>query len=863
MQLFSDNIKLIGGDSLGIFDFLTKLKVQYVMQGNNNVPVWSTQKDKQFVTEGFNRVVWVYSCVGAISSAVSSVPWLLYRKVRGGRLIEINDHPILTMLNNRANPYMSSKDFLDYWATYLAIEGKFYAEYSNPSMPTAMFPLYPHNVYPIPSRKEFIAGYEYKLDETIRYAPDEILWSKFNDPLDIYQGQSPIRALARTIDTENEAVDWNKTTLQNAGIPAGVFSVSNPSPELSQKLEEEWKKRYGGGSNARKPLILNSDKAQYLPLGLSPVDMDFLNQRKVNRIEICSAFGVPSQIVGDPEGQTYSNYGEAQKAFWENTVISKYLEHIKDKLQSDLLPRFSDSLELRYDLSGVGALKENEDKKAVRVMNLWKAGLITRNEGRYALDYEDATNGDVFFNEIGQIQTQDQQQTDQIKSALKEISPEIEFEITPAPFYDDEEDQEDEVDVESDGQNITITINNLIEKALKKKDITNFPKLDDNETITLKNSQYDLFPLDYAENIRLNYPQIWDKGGNIQGNDTYRVIRNIRQENRSAEELTANDQDIIKMREAWSARHFEDYRLNGVVAQIKWHMIGSRGLDHMKAVIDEAKKKIDDNKSMRMMKTEEQIDYFKSFDGQREKFVVKTRKELEKFFEDENAKIQRQIKNANPASVVSIINSIIDNDKVRLGKILTAMNIAVIDEFGKRVTNELTSKKMQTKEFDVYSEDVMNWIKLNIANAVTYVTDTTKREINDIITDGILLGWGIGQEDQEDTIAFAIGQLYLDKIIPNRSETIARTEVNTASNQGSLESARQLGTNIKKYWIPTFDDSTRDTHLEMADKKPIGLYEEFDVGGSFGQAPSSPTLSAKERINCRCTIGYVEVKNPK
>ena len=441
---------------MGFLDFFTKDKWRYVMQGNFNKPVWTTQKDKQFITEGYNRVVWVYACVGAISGAVSSVPWLLYRKGRNGRLIEITDHPILTMLNTKANSHMSGKDFLDYWATYLAIEGKFYAEYSNPNAPNAIYPLYPHYMYPIPHKTEFIGGFEYRLDEPVFYESNEILWSKFNDPLDVYQGQSPIRALSRTIDTENEAVEWNKTTLQNAGVPAGVFQVQNPSPELQNRLQEEWKKRYAGGSNARTPLILNSDKASYLPLGLSPVDMDFLNQRKVNRIEICSAFGVPSQIVGDPEGQTYSNYGEAQKAFWENTVISKYLDHMREKLQQDLLPRYADNLELRYDLSSIGALKENEDKKADRIINLFKAGLIKRNEGRYALDYEDdLVTGDLYFNELSVASTVGQPVTTPVEQVTQPQQEKPEDQMPEDQIQNDEtiedgdaEDQASEITIE-------------------------------------------------------------------------------------------------------------------------------------------------------------------------------------------------------------------------------------------------------------------------------------------------------------------------------------------------------------------------------------------------------------------------------
>ena len=54
---------------------------------------------------------------------------------------------------------------------------------------------------------------------------------------------------------------------------------------------------------------------------------------------------------------------------------------------------------------------------------------------------------------------------------------------------------------------------------------------------------------------------------------------------------TPTDEKAIRLREAWSARHFKDHRLAGVIAQVKWLMVGSRGISHMKQVIDEARKK--------------------------------------------------------------------------------------------------------------------------------------------------------------------------------------------------------------------------------------------------------------------------------
>ena len=822
---------------MGLFDFLTKSKWQYVQQGNFNIPVWSTQKDKQFVTEAYNRIVWVYACIGAISNATSSVPWLLYRKGRGGKLIEIEEHPILTILNKQANPYMSSKDFLDYWVTYLAIEGKFYGEYINPNMPTAIFPLYPHNMSPIPHKTEFISGFEYRVGDAIRFNANEILWSKFNDPLDIYQGLSPIRSLSRTIDTENEAVDWNKSTLQNAGVPAGVFQVTNPSPELSAKLQEEWAKRYAGGSNSRKPLILNSDKASYLPLGLSPIDMDFLNQRKVNRIEICSAFGVPSQIVGDPEGQTYSNYGEAQKAFWENTVISKYLEHIKDKLTQDLLPRYADNLELRYDLSGIGALKESQDLKAKRVMELFKSNIITRNEVRYELDYEEIDTEQIFY------------QDTLIPNSVSSTPIEPNVQQIPEQQVPEDNMPEDNVpeDVMPEEEEIV-----FIQISNKKAKETNFPKAGEDKEISLRNSNYPLFPIAYAEKIKNEYPKIWAEGGNIQGNDTYRVLKSILDNDKTSNELTENDKQIIKMREAWSARHFKDYRLAGIIAQVKWLMIGSRGIDHMKNVIQEAIDKEENKKYLNLNLNEQKL-FYKKIERKREPYYNKIEKEIKNRFDEELKKIIKNIKKSSVDDIYQNVDNALNDDLPQWRNLLSSIYISVMDDFGTSTFNELKNIKSAEK-FNVYDDSIMNFIKNSVAEDLIDIDKTTRNKIKNVISDSLSEGKGIPD------ISLAITNLYNENFKNSRATMIARTETISASNSGSLEGAKYTELPLLKKWIPTFDDSTRDTHLNMSGKPAIGLNELFDVGDSQGSFAGDPKLSARERINCRCTIAYERKK---
>jgi len=123
------------------------------------------------------------------------------------------------------------------------------------------------------------------------------------------------------------------------------------------------------------------------------------------------------------------------------------------------------------------------------------------------------------------------------------------------------------------------------EKAPK----TNFPKRGDDLKVSLRNSKYDSFPLAYALKLREDHPDIWSKGGNILGNTQFNRLRKVHSQ--MGEVKTPTDEKSVRLREAWAARHLKDFRLAGVVAQIKWLVIGSRGLSHMKQVIDEARKK--------------------------------------------------------------------------------------------------------------------------------------------------------------------------------------------------------------------------------------------------------------------------------
>ena len=135
---------------------------------------------------------------------------------------------------------------------------------------------------------------------------------------------------------------------------------------------------------------------------------------------------------------------------------------------------------------------------------------------------------------------------------------------------------------------------------LEEERDTNFPTKDEDKKVSLKNSNYPQFDYDYALKLKEDYPSIWKAGGNIRGNDAFMLWGRAR-DGQETEAIT----EWIKEREAWIARHYEDGKqfkgdkepnlsnVGGVVAQIKWGVIGTLGESGMKEVISELKKKID------------------------------------------------------------------------------------------------------------------------------------------------------------------------------------------------------------------------------------------------------------------------------
>jgi len=538
-------------------------------------------------TDGYLKNSIVFRCVNEISKGASAVPYVIKQ---GDEIIEQSQ---LNYLLDRPNPLQSYSEFFNSLFSYLLLGGNAYLlrVTNNNDQPKELHLLRPDRIEIKGSSKVFPDKFVYRVGGNVmnEYEIDQdtgkgdLKQIKLWNPLDDYYGLSPLVAAAMEVDQHNAATRHNIGLLENGARPSGAV-IFKPQDDggypiqltdgQRQQLLEDLNNRFSGSQNAGRPMLLEGD-FDWKEMGLSPKDMDFLNLKHMSATDIAMCFGVPSQLVGVPDSQTYSNMAEARLALYEETIIP-YLRKVQSDLNEWLVPQFEEmgeDLTFEYDIDRIPALAERRRMIYQNVLGAVNAGVMSRNEARELVGLSPVEGADDLL----------------VPSNLFPLNE------ASAPEAENPEDPDDL---------------RLFEDEEKAEEVTNFPKRGDDKKISLRNSNFPQFDFEFARNMAndmsANGRKIWRAGGNIRGTEAFRLWEKARQGSETPAVLS-----WIKEREAWAARHtvmdgkvFLDdsekptlSKIAGVVALIKWGAVNpDLGQSRMKEVILEMTKTLEGRK---------------------------------------------------------------------------------------------------------------------------------------------------------------------------------------------------------------------------------------------------------------------------
>ncbi len=376
-------------------------------------PVWTPRQYDRLADEGFIKNPIGFRCTKMIAEAAASVPFLLMDKKA-----EVEDHKLLDLLD-RPGPMIGGQAFFEAFFAYLLLEGSTYIEGVAPfdsRPPSELWTLRPDRMKVVPGSRGLPEAYTYDVNgQTIRWDVDQItgrgpiMHLREFHPLNDWYGLSRVEPAAYGIDQHNESSKHNKALLQNGARPSGALifkpvmangvAQSAPAPVI-EAAEKRLEDRHAGSLNAGRPMVLGGN-IDWQAMGLTPRDMDFAAGKADAARDICTSFGVPHILIV-PGSSTFNNLAMARLQLYEETVLPVVGRAI-DALNAWLTPRYGERLRLVADLDGVPALEPRRETKRKAAADLFKSGLIKRDEARAMLDYDaiGGEEGEAFFKPTG------------------------------------------------------------------------------------------------------------------------------------------------------------------------------------------------------------------------------------------------------------------------------------------------------------------------------------------------------------------------------------------------------------------------------------------------------------------------------
>lgn len=339
------------------------------------VAKWSQYSNAQAL-DAYRKSVWLYAALRLRADNIAAVPWVVELK-KGDDWEQTNSHELVDLLA-RPNPDIDLPTMMKQAMYWLDLTGDAWGTKvrNGAGRVVQWWPCLPDLMEAVPGRDTLVDAWRYSKSTIYKTMPArDVLHLKYSSPDSVYYGLSPLQAAAKSVDVDMEAANFQKVTLQNHGMPPGVFEGPADLTQDQYEQQVKWVDEQSGPERARKPWVLGGFKWQ--SMAETPHELDFLLSRKATVLEILSAYAVPPPMVGiyDGVGGLSSEIVKtARRIFWMEGLIP-VLREIEGQLNLQLASEYGPGVRITYDLANVEALEDDQGAKIERAARLWGMGV--------------------------------------------------------------------------------------------------------------------------------------------------------------------------------------------------------------------------------------------------------------------------------------------------------------------------------------------------------------------------------------------------------------------------------------------------------------------------------------------------------
>lgn len=341
---------------------------------------------ERVIVEGYERSIWTFKSVEAISKHASTLPIQIGRggdERQFGETLE--DHPLLRLLNKQANPLETGDVFKKRLSAQLLLskKGVFIEKtFSRGGVLTRLDLLPPDRVQIIPDDRnaDYVKHFEFTsyAGQIRELKPKNVVWLRDPHPTDPFCGVTPLEAAGLSVDLDVKARTYNISFIDNDGRPGGIVGIDLDGVDANE-VDRIQKRLAPGAHNAGQLTLVGTGPGgvTYVDTSARPREMAYETLSSTAKNEILSAFGVYESVIGNASERTFNNADREEWNFWAHTELP-HLNLIASAFDPDL----SDDWVIRFDTSRVQALEFPRRQAREEARKEFEAGLITIDEYR-------------------------------------------------------------------------------------------------------------------------------------------------------------------------------------------------------------------------------------------------------------------------------------------------------------------------------------------------------------------------------------------------------------------------------------------------------------------------------------------------
>ena len=344
------------------------------------------------------QVAAVFACVSLISGAIGSLPVNIFERQKDGTRRQDEDHPLLQRLCLEPSPMITALVFWQTLVTDMLLDGNGYAVIDRDLNGRVRRLIYvnPRNVEPrlVDGELTYIVAIVPDSEQLPKATKDDIAFAGFY-PSDIlhfpgigWNGKKGLSVItSAALNSVGNALSADRFAglyfKQGISSPGYLQFPEKLTKEQFEMMREYWKTHVVGADAAHLPPII-TEGGEFKPINVKADDVQLLETRKFQVLDIARIFGVPPHMIGAQESTTSWGTGiEQQSIGFVRYTLRPHLTRLEQELNRKLFRMKKYFCEFDVNALLKGDIKARNEAHQIALGGNQQPGWKTINEVRH------------------------------------------------------------------------------------------------------------------------------------------------------------------------------------------------------------------------------------------------------------------------------------------------------------------------------------------------------------------------------------------------------------------------------------------------------------------------------------------------